>query len=396
MTPFGDSLRRLRDRVFLSEDARRKAAIHTVPPLPPSPPASAVIAAPALSATACSALFQRLPGEVRQRILVAAFGDRLLHVHLSLERPVLHTYRKSSKSSKSREGHAGHPARYTFDDAARPFWRWRSSCCHSHCFHHESWRWREPRQSDQFREKDCCVSGEGCGHPGAPETCFIGAAGWLRTCRQAYLEGYTVLYRTNTVRLHGTFMFAHLPELFPRLSLDSLTLVSLCWDMGWSREYPRRLRLGDHPEEYSFLEGLDQLLGRLPLTIPNVKSLHLSLHGAFGAGEQWTAYGTRCEVVFQQTEALLHRVLAQVLKLPNLTDFRLALPRSMFMPWLQEVLDITLQFEEAIWAELPAEWLRRDIPADLMASDEKRAAIDSFWVLLGASDLPPLTIRCFC
>lgn len=395
MAPLGDSLRRLRNRVLLSDDARRQQAIHTVPPLPPSP-ASAMIAAPVSSATARSALFQHLPAEIRQRILVEAFGDQLVHMHLSLERPLLRKYRNGSSSrSSSSTGHARHPRRYTFDDAARPFWCWRSSRCHAHCFHHESWHSKAPQRSDQFFDRECCVAGESCGHPGAPETCFVGAAGWLRTCRQAYREGYHVLYQTNTVRLHGTFMFAHLPALLPRRSLESLTRVSLYWDMGWLRAYPRRLRLGDHPEEYSFREGLEQLLPRLVSTLPNVQCLHLSLQGVFGDGEQWSAYGARCAVVHQQAEALLHTVLAHVLQLPELTDFRLALPRSLFMPWIQEVLDVTLEFEEAIWAELPAEWLRRDVPADLVSSDERKAAVDAFWVLLGMSDLPPLTIRCF-
>ncbi|OAQ98364.1 hypothetical protein LLEC1_01173 [Akanthomyces lecanii] len=360
MAPLSDSLRRLRNKVLLSDHDRRQQAIHTVPPLPPSPPASATVATPIPSATAQSALFQRLPAEIRQRILVEASGDQLVHMHLSLERPLLRRYRSGGVSGSP--GHAGHPGRYKFDDKARP---------------------------------ESCISGESCGHPGAPETCFLGAAGWLRTCRQAYREGYNVLYRTNTVRLYGTFMFAHLPELLPRPSLESLTLVSLYWDMGWLRAYPRRLRLGDHPEQYSFMEGLEQLLHRLPSTLPNVKCLHLSLQGVFGDGEQWRAYGSRSAVVHQQAEALFRTVLVHVLQLQRLTDFRLALPRSMFMPWLQEVLDITLEFEEAIWAKLPAEWLRRDIPTDLFSSNKRKADLDTFWVLLGISDLPPLTIRCF-
>lgn len=395
MAPLSASLRRLRDRVLLSDDERRQQAIRMIPPLPPSP-APATVAAPVPSATSQSALFQRIPAEIRQRILVEAFGDQLVHMHLSLERPLLHKYRDGGgSSSNSSPEHAGNPARYKFDDAARPFWRWRSSRCHAHCFHHESWKCKAPQWVDQFLDRDPCIFGESCGHPGAPETCSLGAAGWLRTCRQAYREGHGVLYRTNTVRLYGTFMFAHLPEMLPRLSLESLTLVSLYWDMGWLRAYPRRLRLGDHPEEYSFAEGLEQLLRRLPSTLPNVKCLHLSLQGVFGDGEQWRAYGSRSAIVHQQAEALFRTLLVHVLQLQRLTDFRLALPRSIFMPWLQEILDIELEFEDAIWAKLPAKWLRRDIPADLICSSDNSAGLSTFWVLLGISDLPPLTIRCF-
>ncbi|KAM3535321.1 hypothetical protein MY4038_001375 [Beauveria bassiana] len=394
MSAVGDSLRRLRNRVLLSDDARRREAIRTVPPLP-SCPASAAVAAPDPSATAQSPLFQRLPAEIRQRILVAAFGDGLVHMHLSLEWPLLRKHRNDGSNGRSAR-HARLPGKYAFDDAARPFWRWRSSRCHSGCFHHHSWRFGSPQQSDWFLDRDYCVDGECCNDPGAPETCFLGALGWLGTCRQAYREGFHVLHRSNTVRLHGTFMFAHLPELVPRSSLDSLALVSLHWDLGWLPGYPRRLRLGDHPETYNFREGLERLLPRLSATLPNVKCLHLSLLGLFGRGEQWQAYGSRSAAVYEQAEALFHRVLDNVLQLPKLTEFRLALPRSMFMPWMQEVLNITLEFDEAIWAKLPAEWLRRKIPAKLMESGKNKAAIDHFWVLLGKSDLPPLTVRCFC
>ncbi|EGX88586.1 hypothetical protein CCM_08631 [Cordyceps militaris CM01] len=395
MAPLGDSLRRLRDRVFPRDDTQQQQADHALPPLPPCP-VSAVTSSPAPGATAHSPLFQRLPAEIRERILVAAFGDQLVHMHLSLERPLRHRRaRRGGESSSTWAGHAGHLGQAAFDPAAPPFWRWRSTRCHSSCFDHGSWRRRAPRRSDAFRDRDPCVSGESCGHPGAPGTCVLGATGWLGTCRRAYQEGYPVLYGTNTVRLHGTFMFAYLPELLPVLSLESLTRVSMCWDLGWLRGYPRRLRPGDHPEEYSFVEGLDRLLARLPFTLPHVKCLHISLQGVFGDGEQWAVYGARSPVVYEQTEALLRRVLVHILPLRTLTEFRLALPRSMFMPWVQEVLDITLEFDEAIWAELPAEWLKRDVPTDLLHSDENMVVMDSFWVLLGVSDLPPLTIRCF-
>ncbi|KAM3508527.1 hypothetical protein MY11210_006702 [Beauveria gryllotalpidicola] len=116
-----------------------------------------------------------------------------------------------------------------------------------------------------------------------------------------------------------------------------------------------------------------------------------------GANSAAGARPRRCNIwLYEQAEALFHKVLENVLQLPELTEFRLALPRSMFMPWMQEVLDITLDFDEAIWAKLPAEWLRRRIPAKLIESSKNKAAIAHFWVLIGKSDLPPPTVRCFC
>ncbi|KAJ6782919.1 hypothetical protein PWT90_03071 [Aphanocladium album] len=205
MVPFGDSLRRLRDKVLMNEEERREEAIHTVPPLPPCP-SSAVIAEPVPSSTSRSAFFQHLPAEVRQRILEAAFGDQTVHMHLSIERPLLRKYRhknrnslqsnssSSSSSNDKLQGHGWHPGRSAWDTAARPHWVWRSSVCHFGCFPHESWQCRAPEWSGWPIKKDFCVAGESCELPGSPGSCGVGATGWLLACRRAYREGMPVLY----------------------------------------------------------------------------------------------------------------------------------------------------------------------------------------------------------
>ena len=50
-------------------------ACHTHGTTAPTSPAPATVAAPVPSATSQSALFERLPAEIRQRILIEAFGD---------------------------------------------------------------------------------------------------------------------------------------------------------------------------------------------------------------------------------------------------------------------------------------------------------------------------------
>ncbi|OAA53258.1 hypothetical protein ISF_08872 [Cordyceps fumosorosea ARSEF 2679] len=400
MPSLGAALRSIRSQIpGLSSDPRPPAdRTPRYPPLPPCAP-SAVVAAPLPSATASSPLFTRLPAELRHLILVAAFGDLVVHMHLSLERPPRRPRRNARRGPVAAANYAGHPGRHAFDPDARPFWRWRSSRCHSHCSLAPG-LWGTALSSGFGGDRDYCVAGESCGHPGAPESCRLGALGWLLTCREAYREGFPVLLGASTVRLHGTFMFARLPALLPPSTLESLVSVALFWDLGWLPAHPRpRPRPGDHPEEYDFMEGLLRLLARLPSTLPSVRRLHLSLQcGDFGedSGAVWRAYGARCPAVHARVEGLARMVLAEVLRMPQLSEFRLALPRSMFMPWVQEELAVTLRFEEACWAELPAEALRREVPADLTGGEESVAEMDSYWVVLGVSDLPPLTIRCFC
>lgn len=397
MAPFGNSLRRLRDKVFTSDQDRRHAAIHTIPPLP-TLPSSASVAAPSPSATVSSAFFQRLPLEIRRHILEAAFGDQTVHMHLSLERPLLRKHRPkqgTQSSSSSLAGHGWHPGSSAWDVTARPYWVWRSSVCHFSCSQHAPLSDPSPAMNGWSIGKDYCVEGWSCGEPNAPGSCGIGAMGWLLTCRQAYIEGYAVLYGTNTLRVHGTFMFAHIPELIPARSLESLTTVSLYWDMGWLRQYPRKLRLDDHPEDFSFLEGLEELLPRLPSTLSNVRCLHLSLQGFFWPEEQGRAYGRRSTAVYERAEELQRIVLRHVMQMRKMKDFRLALPRSLYLPWIQEVMDVTVQFDEPAWAELPSPCMRRDVPPELLQKEDNGCLIKDFLVSTGISDLPVLTPPCF-
>ncbi|KAJ3490469.1 hypothetical protein NLG97_g5768 [Lecanicillium saksenae] len=391
MAPFGGSLRWLRSKM-MNEDERRREAIHTVPPLPPCPP-SAVVSDPLPSATSRSAFFQRLPAEVRQRVLEAAFGDQTVHIHLALEWPLLRKHRHKNNVTRNQEtyrdnghdtallGHGWHPGRYAWDPAAQPCWVWRSSSCHSGCFPHESWQCREPEWSGWSIDSDYCVSGEGCGLKEAPASCGVGAFGWLLACRRAYHEGLPVLYETNTLRVRGTYMFAHLPELLPPRILESLTTVSLCWDLGWLSDHPRRLAL----------------LARLPATFGGVRRLHLSLQGFLWPEDQGGAYGRRSRPVYERAEQLQCMILAHALRMPGLVDLRVALPRSLFLPWVQEVMDVTAEFVEPAWAEMPAVFVRRDAPPDMLSQgDEDKATMDSFLVLSGVSDLPVLTpMGCF-
>lgn len=401
MAPLGSStIRRLRNRILLSEDERREQARNDIPPLPPAPK-PAVIAAALPTATARSALFRKLPAELRERVLIEAFGDELVHMHLCLDRPLLRKYRpggsQAAKVARDKR-HAGIPPRYAWDEEAPAYWQWRSSSCHSYCFNHSAWRDNPPRWQDNFMGEDDCVTSGHCScysEGDTPRKCFLGITGWLLSCRQAYLEGRDVLYRTNTIRLFGTFMFSQLPVLLPSTILENLTSVSLFWDLGWKQNRRVVRRIGDHPEYFTGWTDFQDLLARLPKTLPRVKNLHLSISAMFFPNVQGQAYGSRSEAVYNLAELLFQHVLAQVMRMPKLADLRLALPKSLYMPWLQERLDVTVEYDEAIWAELPAKWIWQGVDVDKYQDIKERSAIKGFWVFDGVSDLPPHLIPCF-
>lgn len=79
---------------------------------------------------------------------------------------------------------------------------------------------------------DGCLKGEGtCSEwPGTwPSKCHIGVTGWLRTCRQAYVEGVEVLYRTNTIQMASIPLLRGLHDIFPSTTLSLLTSLELLW-----------------------------------------------------------------------------------------------------------------------------------------------------------------------
>jgi hypothetical protein len=130
--------------------------------------------------------FGRLPPELRRQILVAAFGQRLLHIDL---RPV-------PRRPRSGIAHRGR-IRSSLNPHAEREWRWISCVCH-----------RKRSCAPEYYiwpHADFCLTGEALTCATSPPrgwpfgNCHyqVGALGWLRTCRQAYLEGISVLYGSN-------------------------------------------------------------------------------------------------------------------------------------------------------------------------------------------------------
>lgn len=138
-----------------------------------------------------SPFFDKLPPEIRRRILVQAFGDRTMHMDFSLIHPIA----VAAPGKRPPSSHAGINANiYTspplvhWDLGAPRSWQWRSCVCHRSLPDHLS------SPIDRIRGvqepgADQCLNG-GPHHckawPGEyPLKCKIGIMGWILSCRQA-------------------------------------------------------------------------------------------------------------------------------------------------------------------------------------------------------------------
>ncbi|KAH6637369.1 hypothetical protein F5144DRAFT_629262 [Chaetomium tenue] len=161
-------------------------------PLTPTAPSQNLVATLGILAT--------LPAELRRLVLVAAFGQRTVHLDLRLSRP----RREDSldllpRYAKCEHGLGSAPLRKCAspDHAAPPAWRWY-----------------------------------GC----------------LLACRQAYAEGIDVLYSTNTFFLESTALFDALfcpaphrtsQQLLLPQRLASITSLELRWELLLWGQIPR-------------------------------------------------------------------------------------------------------------------------------------------------------------
>lgn len=117
-----------------------------------------------------NAFFKKLPLELRQYVYKAAFGGRTVHIELRFDHPAL-------ANPTHAHVHAGVDPDNRRDRRISAAWLWWSCVCH-----------RNPALEACA---DRCRSGSTPNttcflYPGEePGKCFVGAMGWLLTCRQA-------------------------------------------------------------------------------------------------------------------------------------------------------------------------------------------------------------------
>lgn len=143
-----------------------------------------------------NSIFERVPPELRRVILVAAFGERKIHVDLRSTRPT----RKSDESYRKDSHCQGRTPLAPDYRRNRPelFYgpHWWSCVCHCDA---PPWFWERkgytpawpPRTVSCMSGHNWCIKGEGslcdAWEPDKtdPKRCFVGVMGWLLTCREA-------------------------------------------------------------------------------------------------------------------------------------------------------------------------------------------------------------------
>ncbi|KAH7323013.1 hypothetical protein B0I35DRAFT_426930 [Stachybotrys elegans] len=119
--------------------------------------------------------FGKLPPEIRRSILIYAFGDRVVHLHIEYFRPSEAVRRRQAGQGMMRRA----ITKAAFASHTR-HWRWHSRLCTSM----PGSDFRESRSPDWMRD-DPCLGPTLFG--GSSYIVHVGVTGWLLTCRQAYV-----------------------------------------------------------------------------------------------------------------------------------------------------------------------------------------------------------------
>lgn len=258
--------------------------------------------------TSLSPFFGRLPIEIRRRILIHAFGDHTVHMHLRLERiPRRRPYKEPFLPNvyvefNTTRPHGGltadmdHRGLWTDtvlakSDVARGGprgrrWQWWGCVCHRSI----------PtgvigEVNDLWNDK--CLVGEAdyCYMYGPMETyphrCMIGCMGWLLASRQAYAEGIDVVYATNTICIMSDrFLDALLrsassavpqppettPTLLPPFHLARITRLELAWEWALFQDQNPALA----PQQTAQRAAFQDTLALLPAVFPRLVTLYVS------------------------------------------------------------------------------------------------------------------------
>ncbi|KAH8892533.1 hypothetical protein GQ53DRAFT_805991 [Thozetella sp. PMI_491] len=280
-----------------------------------------------------SPFFECLPPEIRRKVLIEAFGDRIMHMSLEFAHPRRLVPRPTQsreppKPQPSRVGQLipglsvpfrwpaiewvaylppGQGARLCYQDKEAPeIWQWRGCAC---------WSWSLPYQ------RDICLPGIGkCWEKDSdvPAICLVGAMGWLLTCRQAYLEGIDVLYSTNTFRLsngsleHNDLLVHHLSKLLSPPRLAMIRAIELRWTVDVAKLFTQETQ---NKEDWYFMD----LVGSVPCAIPNLHRVRLSISN-----------GSQTELIQRSRNFdrdLLAMVDSMVRNLEHLREFVLEIPQ---------------------------------------------------------------------
>ncbi|KAF6823161.1 hypothetical protein CMUS01_10808 [Colletotrichum musicola] len=288
----------------------------------------------------------RLPFDIREQILLEAFGRQTVHLDLRLAHPPAERrWRRGFRMPKNFDchtqfdTHANAHRNRNRDKTLPQRWEWWSSVCH-----------RLVRDVDVkasthglsiWPPQDCpaidgCHDGWACcaAWPGEePGKCFLGVMGWLLTCREAYIEGVDVLYSKNRFHVNSSRLSRHLPQVLLPSRLAAITQVELIWEdlqihpWLWGRREGEERPL----EEINYMENYRSLASSLPETFPNLRHLYIYLHVPVTSYDDIDYMGMAPhEACFSRMTLLLRPIDDMVRRMGSLRECRIALPGSLW------------------------------------------------------------------
>ncbi|WYZ42086.1 hypothetical protein EsH8_V_000981 [Colletotrichum jinshuiense] len=323
---------KFRGRKQQRSDQEVESSERPPPPLPllpaqrtrPITPTATTTATTGDSLVAALGTFARLSPELRRHVLVAAFGERTLHLDLRLaprgqrvntgefsEAPYEHGRGAAPLSWSRIVVPRDVPGETTETLKSASFlakakksweweWRWYGCVCHRLLPHGSAMERRFTARGVSpymWPHRDACLRGQAvmCQlWPTGPATdamkvknrgtcdCAVGALGWLRACRQAYVEGAEVLYATNTFILESRELLDALssPDIGPRLLLPQRLAMIGSLELRWEVllfgdvSLPPLSRDSDK-DRMRLVPNLASLL----VAFPNLRSLVISFSG---------------------------------------------------------------------------------------------------------------------
>lgn len=365
------------------------------PALPVVRPRSLTATTPNATAFGASSFFQKLPIEIRRRILIEAFGESTLHLDLCLEHP-------PKKRSQGGNSHAKRHAntqlfRPSFRDASqRREWTWWSCVCHrsaaSQTLHQYSPGLEPPGYEPALdRCRDATWPHVSCDcYPGqVPDKCFVGSMGWLLVCRQAYTEGVDVLYSTNRFHIAYAELAIYLPQLLLPRRLAAIKEIELSWDP--EGDSSSALHTAIPGGKISGVNGRLSILARLPEILPNLCYLYLSLNLSSKAvlpelNPSVAIYGPE---MYETSESILLFVDGIVMQMSQLQHCRVALPSSWY-----GTRKVTEKGQGIVWrvtelVEPDALWRELTVTNTDSQVTAQRPAVGGYWIVHGHRDMPP-------
>ncbi|KAF5252511.1 hypothetical protein FANTH_2405 [Fusarium anthophilum] len=209
--------------------------------------------------------FQMLPYEIRRQVLIEAFGDRTIHMDLTYNHPPMQGNKRAHAMIQE--------WRLGLDKSRPKSWYWRGCTCH-----HKPPPWHPAIATESYSaravDKDrCCIGLGQCCDMWSKNSkdlygCWIGAMGWLQTCRQAYTEGIDVLYTTNTIHISSATLLVDLTTYILPQRVSSIRSLEIIWfvetDVCIGKNLPRE-------------RDLNAILRILDRHFPDLKRLNLAL-----------------------------------------------------------------------------------------------------------------------